>query len=157
MRATSIRVDRPAERHLRLVRDSVQRRLRSHLVEARVQCFRRVERPHHGAVRVARQPPLLLDLDFQLVPTHEHMFAHGKDGCVGSGRAAIRHTGGVSVDESLSEEEYARWGNEAGFAELRQLLFWRWDPIGVGDAFPVTADEYDLYARVLLSRLRAGA
>jgi hypothetical protein len=61
------------------------------------------------------------------------------------------------VDKTLSEEEYARWWNEAGFAEVRQLLFWRWDPIGVDDAFPVIADEYDRYARVLLSRLRAGA
>jgi hypothetical protein len=60
-------------------------------------------------------------------------------------------------DETLSEEEYARWWKETGFAELRQLLFWRWDPLGVDDAFPVTADEYDRYAGVLLSRLRAGA
>jgi hypothetical protein len=73
------------------------------------------------------------------------------------GDAAIRQTDGVSVDKSLSAEEYGRWWNEAGFAEVKQLLFWRWDPIGVGDAFPVTADEYDRYARVLLSRLRAGA
>jgi hypothetical protein len=62
----------------------------------------------------------------------------------------------MSVDESLSEEEYARWWNEVGFAELRQLLFWRWDPLGVDDAFPTTADEYDRYARVLLARLRTG-
>ena len=69
----------------------------------------------------------------------------------------IRQTGGVSVDESLSEQEYARWWHEVGFAELRQLLFWRWDPLGVDDAFPVTAGEYDAYVPVLLSRLRAGA
>lgn len=56
----------------------------------------------------------------------------------------------------LSEEEYARWCNEAGFPELRQLSFWRWDPIGVDDAFPVTA-EYDDYVSVLLSRLPAAA
>jgi hypothetical protein len=61
------------------------------------------------------------------------------------------------VYEPLGEEEYARWWEAAGFPELRQLLFWRWDPIGVDDGFPTTADEYDHYARVLLSRLRAGA
>src|SRR4051812_4197359 len=80
MGATPIRGDRPPERALRLVRHSVQRRLRSPLVEARVQSLGRVERPPHGAVRVARQPPLLLDLDFQLIPTHEHMFAYPPDG-----------------------------------------------------------------------------
>ncbi len=63
----------------------------------------------------------------------------------------------MSVDEELSIEEYARWCKQAGFDELRQLLFWHWDPIGVNDTFPVTADEYDAYARVLLSRLRTGA
>ena len=63
----------------------------------------------------------------------------------------------MSVSEPLNEEQLARWWNEAGFSELRQVLFWRWDPIGLNDAFPVTADEYDRYARVLLSRLRSGA
>ena len=63
----------------------------------------------------------------------------------------------MSVEEEPSIEEYARWCKQAGFDELRQLLFWRWDPIGVEDWFPVTASEYDAYARVLLSRLRAGA
>jgi len=61
------------------------------------------------------------------------------------------------VDQTLSAEDYARWGDEAGFIELRQVLFWRWDPLGVDDDFPATADEYDRYARVLLARLRAGA
>ena len=56
----------------------------------------------------------------------------------------------------LSEQEYAQWRQEAGFPQLRQILFWRWDPLGVDDAFPVTADEYDSYVKVLLSRLRRG-
>lgn len=29
--------------------------------------------------------------------------------------------------------------------ELRQILYWRWDPIGVSDEFPLNAGEYDLY------------
>ena len=44
-----------------------------------------------------------------------------------------------------------------GFRELRQILYWRWDPLGVDRAFPATEDEYDDYARVLMSRLRKGA
>lgn len=68
----------------------------------------------------------------------------------------VRETADVSSSEPLSEEQYALWWNQAGFAELRQVLFWRWDPIGIDDAFPATADEYDTYVRVLLSRLQAG-
>jgi hypothetical protein len=62
----------------------------------------------------------------------------------------------MSETGRLSEEQFARWVDEGGFDELRQILFWRWDPIGIEDAFPNTADEYDRYARALLSRLRAG-
>lgn len=62
----------------------------------------------------------------------------------------------MRADESLSVELYSRWIREAGFEQLRQLLFWLWDPIGVNDAFPDTADEYDAYVRTLLSRLRQG-
>jgi hypothetical protein len=54
----------------------------------------------------------------------------------------------------LSDEQFPRWADEVGFDELRQILFWRWDPIGIQDSFPNTADEYDRYARVLLTRLR---
>ena len=56
---------------------------------------------------------------------------------------------------SLTERQIAAWSTVA-FVELRQLLFWRWDPIGVEDAFPRTSDEYDEYARVLLARIRRG-
>lgn len=41
--------------------------------------------------------------------------------------------------------------------ELRQILYWRWDPLGVNDAFPLNAGEYDRYADGLLTRLEAGA
>ncbi len=56
---------------------------------------------------------------------------------------------------SLTERQIAAWSTVA-FVELRQLLYWRWDPIGVEDAFPRTSDEYDDYARVLLTRIRRG-
>jgi hypothetical protein len=67
------------------------------------------------------------------------------------------HTAMVSEPVSLTEEQYARWWQENGFAELRQILYWIWDPISVNNAFPYTHDEYDHYARVLLSKLRKGA
>ncbi len=41
--------------------------------------------------------------------------------------------------------------------ELRQILYWRWDPLGVSDSFPLNAGEYDRYADELLTRLEAGA
>lgn len=63
----------------------------------------------------------------------------------------------MSAHEALSAEDYARWCCDAGFPELGQILFWRWDPIGVDESFPITADEYDSYARELLTRLRRGA
>jgi hypothetical protein len=37
-----------------------------------------------------------------------------------------------------------------------KLLLWRWDPIGVADYFPDTADEYDGYAPQVVHVLRAG-
>jgi hypothetical protein len=46
----------------------------------------------------------------------------------------------------LEGAEAARWWQETGEFELRQILYWRWDPIGVDSAFPWTADEYDRYA-----------
>jgi hypothetical protein len=61
------------------------------------------------------------------------------------------------VDAELTTEEFARWWHETGEHELRQLLLWRWDPIGVADYFPNTADEYDGYAPQLVQALRKGA
>ena len=57
----------------------------------------------------------------------------------------------------LTREEFARWWRETGERELRQVLFWRWDPIGVAEAFPDTADEYDGYGPGVVALLRAGA
>lgn len=55
----------------------------------------------------------------------------------------------------MSRDELQKWAKQA-FLELRQLLYWRWDPIGVSDSFPITAGEYDHYAQVLIGRLRQG-
>jgi hypothetical protein len=61
----------------------------------------------------------------------------------------------MAGDEPTSDQ-FARWWRETGENELRQLLFWRWDPVGVADYFPNTADEYDLYAPQLVQVLREG-
>jgi hypothetical protein len=37
------------------------------------------------------------------------------------------------------------------------VLYWKWDPIGVNDSFPYTADEYDRYGPQVLSALRNAA
>ena len=49
----------------------------------------------------------------------------------------------------------AQWWDETGEHELRQILHWRWDPIGITDEFPYAADEYHNYAPVVVDALRA--
>lgn len=62
------------------------------------------------------------------------------------------------MDPELSLEEHALWWKEAGGSQLRQVLFWRWDPIGVSQfAFPAAHDEYDSYAGPLVNLLREHA
>jgi hypothetical protein len=63
----------------------------------------------------------------------------------------------VTAPADLTREQFARWWRETGEGELRQVLFWRWDPIGVSDSFPHTADEYDGYGPGVVALLRAGA
>jgi hypothetical protein len=58
--------------------------------------------------------------------------------------------------DALTIEAFARWWRETGEHELRQVLLWRWDPIGVADWFPSAADEYDSYAPHLVQVLRSG-
>ena len=57
----------------------------------------------------------------------------------------------------MNTEQFAEWWRRTGEQELRQILFWRWDPLGVADCFPDTADEYDGYAPQLVKLLRADA
>lgn len=57
----------------------------------------------------------------------------------------------------MPSDDLAAWWKATGEAELRQILFWRWDPLGVADLFPNTADEYDGYAPQVVQALRRGA
>jgi hypothetical protein len=63
----------------------------------------------------------------------------------------------VEVQPSRTPHEFSDWWRAAGEHELRQLLFWVWDPIGVNEHFPVTADEYDRYAIEVATILASGA
>lgn len=56
----------------------------------------------------------------------------------------------------LEVGEFARWWEETGEYELRQILHWKWDPIGVADEFPYAADEYHSYALPVVSALIEG-
>ncbi|MGJ6121489.1 hypothetical protein QN239_02820 [Mycolicibacterium sp. Y3] len=59
--------------------------------------------------------------------------------------------------ERLDSAESAKWWEETGAYELRQILLWRWDPIGIAGEFPYAADEYDSYAPQLVIALSNGA
>jgi hypothetical protein len=59
-------------------------------------------------------------------------------------------------EDALTDAEHAEWFRAQGEEQLRELLFWRWDPIGVADAFPATWDEYDAYAPRVVAVLRGG-
>jgi len=60
------------------------------------------------------------------------------------------------TEKLLTTVQYAHWSKDTGLRELGQILYWRWDPLGVSDDFPATEDEYDSYAQMLLGRLRQG-
>src|SRR3954469_17567813 len=59
--------------------------------------------------------------------------------------------------DTLTAEQFAAWWRATGEHELRQVLLWRWDPLGVAEHFPNTADEYDGYAPQVVQALRKGA
>lgn len=40
---------------------------------------------------------------------------------------------------------------------MRQILYWRWDPIGISNAFPNTWDEYDAYMGKVVALAKRGA
>jgi hypothetical protein len=60
------------------------------------------------------------------------------------------------MKEALSTNEFLRWWKETGEHELRELLYWQWDPIGVNAAFPSATDEYDSYAPGIVQALSRG-
>lgn len=57
----------------------------------------------------------------------------------------------------LPVEEHAQWWTKRGQHELRQILYWCWDPIGVNDAFPLTEDEYDRHVATVFGLAKRGA
>jgi hypothetical protein len=57
----------------------------------------------------------------------------------------------------MDAAQTAAWWAARGEAELGQLLYWRWDPIGIRDAFPNTTSEYDSYAWPLAKLALDGA
>lgn len=63
----------------------------------------------------------------------------------------------VSEATQLGVDEFTRWFRETGDYELRQILHWKWDPIGVSGAFPYAADEYDSYCPQIVAVLSKGA
>ena len=63
----------------------------------------------------------------------------------------------MSEPEQLPGDVLEAWWEQTGRAELRQLLHWRWDPIGVEDFFPESVDEYDHYLDGLMQRLWSDA
>lgn len=64
---------------------------------------------------------------------------------------------GAMSTEPMELSGPAQWWGETGEYELRQILHWRWDPIGIASVFPYAADEYDNYASMVVDGLRAGA
>jgi hypothetical protein len=74
--------------------------------------------------------------------------------CAVHRQPAVAYTRPVTdAPRELEPKEWAKWWKESGERELRQILFWRWDPIGVADEFPYTEDEYDGYATRVASLL----
>jgi hypothetical protein len=57
----------------------------------------------------------------------------------------------------MDTREHDRWWRERGQAELRELLYEHWDPIGVKALADDSGDEYEAYAGQLVRRLRAGS
>jgi hypothetical protein len=52
--------------------------------------------------------------------------------------------------------EFSDWWRDTGEQELRQLLYWVWDPIGLNPDFPHASDEYDRYAIEVATALASG-
>ncbi|GAC1319151.1 MAG: hypothetical protein NVSMB25_09500 [Thermoleophilaceae bacterium] len=59
--------------------------------------------------------------------------------------------------DHLDQSEHERWWRQQGARELRALLFFEWDPIGLSELADAPLDEYEHYAGQIVRRLRAGA
>lgn len=49
--------------------------------------------------------------------------------------------------------KFSTWWRETGESELRQLLYWVWDPLGFNENFPDAVDEYNGYALEIVTAL----
>ena len=58
--------------------------------------------------------------------------------------------------DDLGDDEFLTWAREAGFAELAELMLWRWDPEDRAGHFPESAGWYVGTAQSTLYGLRAG-
>jgi hypothetical protein len=57
----------------------------------------------------------------------------------------------------MDVREHEQWWRDRGAAELRDLLYDEWDPIGLKGLADDSRDEYEAYAGQLVRRLRAGS
>ena len=58
--------------------------------------------------------------------------------------------------DSFADERFLAWAQETGFAELAEILLWRWDIDGIAADFPVDRAGYLGTAETTLYGLRAG-
>ncbi|WP_156391721.1 MULTISPECIES: hypothetical protein [unclassified Nocardioides] len=56
----------------------------------------------------------------------------------------------------LTKDEFARWSSAHGYAELAQLLLFRWDPDGVANDYPISALDYHSEAQSIVLGLWMG-
>lgn len=49
------------------------------------------------------------------------------------------------MSRAPADPDDVRWWADTGARELGELLYWRWDPIGVAAEFPASIGEYDAY------------
>ena len=107
MGTPAVGVDRPAERHSRLLRNAIQRRACLHLMKMDADRLRSIEGPNHRVTQAA-QLALRAGSSLQVVPSHdERMFADVEDGqalAPGRLRRADRlRTIGLKIKEAVTD------------------------------------------------------
>ena len=109
MTASPVRVDRPTERHARLLGHAVEDRSGADLVEAGPEGPGSIKPAHHRLVAVARQPPLPFAVDRKVIPAHERMFAYHPHGSAlgsGAGFSTPGHRQALAYRDPLREDPY---------------------------------------------------
>jgi hypothetical protein len=93
-------------------------------------------------------------LDLSTLRNIPHSVAEGRQFvlAVGSDSVSFDFT---LLEPPLDDAAYLGWTDQ-GTAELSELLYWNWDPLGVRTAFPDTVGEYGRYATELVEMLRIG-